>query len=240
MSQGCSFTYDGHNWTPVQLPASLGINKQVSMVFDNLAMVSPEEGWMAGTLYGGSPSQVGFILHYFNGQWTVQYRLDNAQLGSLSMLSASDGWATGSTATFTNTPANGMPTVAQTSHPLLLRYVQGKWTTATNLLSDPSAGAGQIQILSATDGWMTGQNISTWLHYNGKQWLPVTFPALKTLIVVNLSVQFLSATEGWAVGTQIINAQSVQTGHGTSYRSDDNVPLLLHFHDGAWSIFHSP
>ncbi len=237
---GLLIHYDGKSWTPEQLPASLGINKQVVMAFDDVAMISPDEGWASGTIFGGALSQVGVILHYLHGQWTVQYLLNNAGLGSLSLLSASDGWATGDTVTNTTTPVNDTPTPIEASHPLLLHYIQGKWTNVTDSLNNVSDGIGQIAMLSATDGWMIGPNDTTMLHYNGQQWLPVSLPGAKNLPVIFLRMQLLSATEGWAVGMQIVGAQAVPNGHGVGYRGGNLATLILHFHNGVWSVYTSP
>ncbi len=241
---GLILHYDGKSWTEQPLPAILGASTQDNKGFGGLAMISPTEGWVIGDWHGGSPAQIGIILHYVHGQWTIQDSIDNASISSISMLSATDGWAVGYTTADTPTnasgtppPSNGQPPSTITIHPLLLHYTRGKWVPVTNLLDGQFSTGALIAMASAKDGWMISSDPVVMLHYNGQRWLPVPTPAMpKSSFLFITRLVMLSPTEGWAVGfnSPAARPETVQ-GH-TIYFPEGFAPLILHYHNGAWSV----
>jgi hypothetical protein len=245
---GLLLHFDGHTWTPQTLPANLA-NSQQAVDLGNVTMISPTEGWLLATVYGGSPPQVGFILHYTHGQWTIQDRIDNASVGSIWMPSATDGWATGITLTDTPTDANGTPqtsntTPLPTTRLLLLHYIQGKWVDVTNSYSSLFNGAGLDHVSglvatpSVSDGWMIGGDPLVLLHYDGQQWLSVPPPAMpKTTLPFISRLVMASPNEGWAVGFSELDVREKTQQGLTVYSSDGMAPLILHYHNGVWSVY---
>lgn len=62
-----------------------------SQTLSSISMVSPTEGWAAGLDPSASGSAA--FLHYANGQWTPAGTLGHGPVVSISMGSATDGWA---------------------------------------------------------------------------------------------------------------------------------------------------
>lgn len=125
------------NWAEV-VPA------QASIL--DVAVVSQDDIWAAGsagTDHGGET----LLMHYDGARWQVSPdTLDNAQLYSISMVSATEGWAAGST--------NGTP--------LLLHYTSGHWRDArasidVGALRDHKIILTQVRMATATSGWALGQ-----------------------------------------------------------------------------------
>jgi photosystem II stability/assembly factor-like uncharacterized protein len=238
---GLLLHYDGKSWTEQPLPASLGASIQDNKGFDGLTMISPTEGWVIGDWHGGSPAQIGIILHYTHGQWAIQDRIDNASLTSISMLSATDGWATGYTTTYTPANASGTPPASNgeiTNRPFLLHYTRGKWVPVTNSLSGQFNIGALISMTSAQDGWMMSATPFALWHYNGQDWLPVAAPALpKTNIRFITRLEMLSPTEGWAIGFYGTGGRTIQQDQGQVVVGPVTfVPLILHYHNGVWSV----
>ncbi len=225
--------YNGKTWTAQPLPAGLGLGPSTYQVESTLAMISPTEGWATYTVFQEPqstpkpqwPSKAS-ILHYANGVWTVQKSIPgNAVLESISMTSATDGWAV------------GLLDAASDSPPaLLFHYTQGRWVQVDNNL--PSAG--WVSVVSATDGWMTVGDLQTLAHYNGSQWVPVAFsPAVKRALgdYVISRLYMTSTTEGWAVGRA--NYREVNPPTLNRPGEEGANALILHFHNGVWSIVNS-
>lgn len=218
-----------------------------------IAMVSPTEGWIGGSDDSGT-SQDSFFLHYTAGQWQRVAApgapgFHTLGINSIAMLTADDGWAV--------EPAirEGSGTMAT----LLLHYGNGAWhtvgapvdATLTSVSGISSrlawmVGAatgitggifqyydGQIlqiysptpnilhavTMISPTDGWAVGDGAAT-LHWDGTQWTKVGFVIHGVAL---MGVAFTSPGEGWAVG----NALNVGS----------NVPLMLHYSGGTWSVY---
>ncbi len=128
---------------PGKISAQLPANNWLS----DLTMVSPDEGWAVGSVSSASvvsssgggaiiptpslqslESTRALILHFHNCTWTpVATDYPGARLLSISMDSASDGWAVGN--------ASGKP--------LALHYTNGAWTSVT--LPEQSALQGSFE-----------------------------------------------------------------------------------------------
>src|SRR6266851_1863537 len=134
---GSVFRYDGTTWT--QLPKACDECR-----INALDLVSPNEGWAIGSRYNSSQ---GIILHYQYGKWTLQSGTTTPGLLSISMLSPTDGWATG---------GNGQ----------IFRYAHEHWTQVD---SPTNQELSQISMLSSTDGWAVGR-LGTILHYQDGSW----------------------------------------------------------------------
>lgn len=146
----------------------------------SISMVSPTEGWAAGTDYSTFP----LLLHYTGGRW-VRFAIQDAAntqivIHQVQMLSADEGWAIGRNSVMNNP-----------STYYLLHYLHGTWTVNEKKLRLLS-----FSMLSATDGWAVGR-LGVIARYQQGQWVSVRSP-----VDVDLSaVQMCSASDGWAVGT---------------------------------------
>lgn len=130
-------------------------------------------------------------------------------LTSVSMNSASDGWAVGNT--------HGLP--------LLLHYAADHWDRVTNVvggLQPANLTLTQVAMVSATEGWAVGgyQDFSNSvfgliLHYTEGRWMPQMSLPNATLN----GLVMLSASEGWAVGA-----------------TSNQQAVLLHYTGGAWNV----
>jgi hypothetical protein len=233
--------YNGRVWTAQPLPGSLGAGTQNDVQLYGLSMLSTGEGWAVGIMqpkpaasadiagyarFSSGQNFTGIILHYTNGQWTVQQTFTSAALYSISMDAADDGWVVGS-------GAFGVGTAA----PFLAHYTQGRWVQAANPLGNARSdieGFTQVAMVSAAEGWITTLTqdksaLPVLLHYTGARWVSVALPALPDTRTVTLSgIAMLSAAEGWVVGSRYATPQA-------SSSVSKVVPLLLHYLDGAWS-----
>ena len=113
------------------------------------------------------------LVHFDGKRWQISpdYFM-NAGLSSISMVSASEGWAVGN---------------AIGNQPVMLHYTDGHWRDAKQSLqlsatSAPLATVFQVRMASATAGWAlaqgTGADQSTWiLQYlrvgAAFRWVPV-------------------------------------------------------------------
>lgn len=225
---GAIFRYAG--WGIGTTSPGPGTPYDAKTLYD-VAMVSPEEGWAVGqsftfTVTKEHPEGVNergnvLILHYLHGSWSAVDVPVEGTLTSISMVSAADGWAV------------GYYSGGQQQTPLLLHYDGRRWQQVT--IAAQTGQPWQVQMLSATDGWMAGQHFtqagqalsSVW-HYDGQTWTPQALPAtlnrylgVDSQMVSNLSM--LSATDGWALGTR------------TFYLSGRST-VLLHYTGGQWNV----
>ena len=125
-------------------------------------MVSAGEGWVVGGW--------GTILHYTGGSWNTVTSLTPNPLGSVFMVSASEGSAVG--------------------YLTILHYSGGSWSNYTTTYELHS-----VSMVNPTEGWAVGDD-GTILHYSGGSWSPVKSPTTNEL----WSVFMVSASDGWAVG----------------------------------------
>jgi hypothetical protein len=248
--------YDGQAWTPQPLPASLnlGFEKNTLELF-GLSMLSASDGWAVGYLIFPStesyptipPSSV--ILHYTGGHWIIDSTIKGASLQSISMASTDDGWAAGHTDTYTPSNAGGTPGTTDSITGLLLHYTGGQWTRVANPLATPSGkyeGSLLEVVLDApADGWLVGEALIDTpglLHYNGTDWTPVSLPAASTFkgdtrFYTIASIAIVSTTEAWAVGYKFSTAAGgIPNPQGYGYQPTV-TPVILHYHQGAWSIY---
>jgi hypothetical protein len=195
-----------------------------------VTVLSANDIWAIGSIIPSEQLPASQIVHYDGKQWQVSSTYTSTWLRSISMDSASDGWAVGITDANSNTDPNAKP--------FFLHYTGGTWVTVTitNMTFRPS----QVQMLSANDGWafgLEGDNQAAF-HYSNGAWreVPVTLPTqASTLDMPSYSagsapptpqlnhtpqfthVQMFSDTEGWAIG---------------AYQSNNFVWRL---HNGQWS-----
>jgi hypothetical protein len=189
------------------LPANSG--------FSSLAMVSPDEGWAVGSIgpigLNDDPSGIStLILHFHNCVWEpVSTSFPKAWLSSVSMGSATDGWAIGTT---------------NSNSPLVLHYVNGVWKQVTL----PGEGAlngiyTSVHMLSADEGWIViahsknSQGFMSYglLHLFNGQWSEVAIPVPGVEDVLPVA-----PNEVWVAGS----ASNIQED-----------PVLYHYQAGTWT-----
>lgn len=233
--------YDGQTWTQEEPLATLSPFRHSILAAQALAMVSPTEGWVVGTLISSAQSDTlpplprgkdgAVILHYVAGHWSLAVQIPDGMLAAISMASATEGWAMGNTEG--THPATPTPAVQQT--PLLLHYAGGRWKQVANPVANPVVCClSTITMRSASDGWAAGPEsgleprpLATILHYTGGRWTAVRVPVRSGMEATITRIMMLSATEGWAVGS---------LRRFGSDAPDDTTPLLLHYQHGGWTL----
>ena len=187
--------------------------------FGALDMVSPDEGWAVGAIVGdpNSPqygSQYSLILHYAHCAWTPPGGIfPGVGLSSVSMGSARDGWALGTTSL---------------GGPFALHYTNGSWLPVSPL---PGANAlrsdiylySSVRMLSANEGWITfnrvkdrsGNLTQGLLHLSNEKWSLVEAPflAIETVLPV-------APNDAWVVGYASLARQT---------------PAMYHYQAGTWT-----
>jgi hypothetical protein len=122
-------------------------------------MLSESDGWAAG-LTNASPQGM-FLAHFDGAAWTrVQgpAATDPTELHTITMVSATEGWAGGDRLQATNV------------EPVALHYRNGQWET---LQVPASGGIEKIVMVSAAEGWAAaGGGIAGLLHYQNGRWTP--------------------------------------------------------------------
>lgn len=199
-----------------QLPANTWLNE--------LAMVSPDEGWAVGSISSTASSRGGgaisptpdlqqsagaLILRFRNCAWTpVATNYPGARLMSISMDSANDGWAVGN--------ASGKP--------LALHYTNGAWTSvALSQQSAPQGSYAQVRMRSADEGWIVvesqsdqmGNTSSGLLHLANGQWSGVNAPIRHVADVLPAGQD-----DAWVAGVASVSPLT---------------PALYHYHAGQWT-----
>lgn len=254
-------------------PALVAINPQTSLPFGGelktLQAMASNNVWALGyapvtSLIMGkaTPTPVApgkwesynFFGHFDGQKWAVIPVLDtNITLTSLSMDSATDGWAVGGT----------NDTV---SHGVLFHYTDGQWKR----VSMPGIGPlSKVRMLSATEGWVLGDvngdqtqpesaHASLILHYEDGAW-NVAPNRLARGAMIDLSMD--SASHGWVVGfdgrigrysggqwtewpqsgggdLQSISSPSATNawavGQTRGSPTSQPAPIVLHFDGHAW------
>lgn len=128
------------NWADV-LPAG-------SRVLD-VAVVSPTDIWAVGEVSTGA-AFVSLQMHFDGRYWQRSPdQFPFVQLNSISMVSADEGWACGTT-------GDGKP--------VMLRYSGGHWRDATATMDTrvfklPQATLWKVEMASATAGWALGEAV---------------------------------------------------------------------------------
>ncbi|HET9979168.1 MAG TPA: hypothetical protein VFQ32_01895, partial [Ktedonobacterales bacterium] len=128
-SAGCA-----PNQITARLPARSFLN--------DLAMISPKEGWAVGSVLDANSGPANMLIaHYQNCAWTPIATDDPGMtLMSVSMTSASDGWAVGGS-------GDGKP--------LALHYTGGAWQPVALPGEDRRDGVYDlVRMRSADEGWI--------------------------------------------------------------------------------------
>jgi photosystem II stability/assembly factor-like uncharacterized protein len=116
-----------------------------------------------------------------DGTWQTVSSPTDAELISVAMASANEGWAVG----WDNRMYGGM-------YGVILHYTNRAW----QIVSSPTdAGLFSVAMVSAKYGWAVGVDGAI-LHYTNGVWQEVSSPTRSGL----RSVSMVSASEGWAVG----------------------------------------
>jgi hypothetical protein len=239
-TRGALFHYDGQTWTFQQVPASLNPN----LYFFGLSMVSSTEGWAVGNYDTSAGSEGGVpclsansaILHYQDGQWTVQSTIKGAHLNAISMASAGDGWASGP-----KTDACG-DDISGTS--VLMHYTQGQWKQVTHPLPGSNAtGFYLVRMASAGDVWMatSGDPASTraLLHWNGTTWQETSLPTSTDATALEISsIATIAPGDAWALGMRATSAQEGTPAAGGQSQLVIS-PVIFHYTNGAWQVVQS-
>lgn len=211
--------YDGKSWTKQDLPTPAPLHLQ-DYKLSGIAMVSETEGWTVGTTYYVPPNDptssnmtaIGVVLHYSGGAWTVARTCQQCELATVSAASAASVWIGGDYLVLRRPPNPA------SLKPLLWQLNSGVWQDAP--IPNPKgysalAGSiGTIQMLSATEGWMSAsiapaspdnrpsnlppEYIPLYRLQNG-QWAEVSFSSIP--VPYNGYVfAFVSPDEFWAMG----------------------------------------
>ena len=219
----------------------------------SISMVSASEGWaVGGQDWNSSRSDDGsgttVLYHYKNGRWSLIYiPISNPAISdgshpvlqTVSMVSATDGWAAGSFengpyAFFLHYDGTSWKEVDPLVTPSELQYFGGK--PHVPAFFDLST----LQMLSATDGWAAGGTLPqsddfALLHYTGSAWVSTKVddphcyqtipPTPESYTCMFMGLDMISPVEGWAVGIS-----------GYSGASDTEAAVIAHVAGGQWSI----
>jgi hypothetical protein len=210
----------------------------------SISMVSPTEGWAAGYEIAPPPKDASgptaLLMHYTRGAWSTIHTTFKGMLNSISMVSATDGWAVGI----------GMAADDAGMGALILHYDGHTWQQLTSPVQRGVANEMlySVQMLSATDGWLAGNDPyaggGDYLddgpvigHYDGQDWSGQPPPASlnvgpKGNILNMRSLSMLSATEGWAVGTLTRIGQPDDPASLTT----PPAAVILHYTGGQWEV----
>ncbi len=162
-----------------------------------------------------------------------------AELFSLSMLSADDGWAVGTQGT-------------------ILHYTGGNWVSVKSPIDTYLLA---ISMANANDGWIVGAShyngttqLGTMLHYVNGAWTLTPNPTTSYLDAITM----LSPYEGWAVGRDILHyvdgrwAKVPNPDGGTLSRSSVAMTsansgwavsadgFIMHYTGDTWVNWNSP
>jgi hypothetical protein len=210
-------TNDGHsNVLPTQgtcAPADITAHLPTNGDFGVLAMVSPNEGWALGSVTDpvSGMAMSSLILHYKNCTWTaLPISYPGVGFSGISMGSATDGWAIGST---------------DSGAPFALHYTGGAWKSAPPPGKSVLGGGvySQVHMLSADEGWITfnhpkdrqGNLTQGLLHLVNGRWSVVNtpFPGIDNILPV-------APNDAWVLGDTTESQQ---------------VPDLYHYRAGTWT-----
>jgi|GEM_PF-5026790 len=196
--------YQNGIWTPQSVPFD---KKQIAA----LAMITATDGWVA--------SQHS-MWHYHDGTWTEDANLGAGQPDDLNMLSATDGWAKGSSSN-----PKARPLTNDIWH-----YDGVSWrpiTIPATLVSTNSYAIDQL-FMQSQSGWATlvvNQGSTTLdnhlLRYDHGTWSLVTLPLNAVPNLWVRSIVTVGANEAWAIANTLGNPEHV---------------VLLHYLNGAWQV----
>lgn len=169
-------------------PKGEGYAGSADITLTSISMVSPDEGWAAGSI-SGAPRCI--LMHYQRGLWTIVPKpaglAQNAGITQVQMLSATDGWALSSTQVSLN---DGQGSTAPAG--VILHYDGTTWTIAVPQTRAPLL---RLSMDSPTDGWAVGSS-GLLLRYDGHTWSEVHDSGFAALGNVTL-VDALSPRDVW-------------------------------------------
>jgi len=243
--------YDGSSWKPSAEPPVNGYLRLESVSF-----ATPNDGWAVGQIIpfnSATTLAAGVLLHYSGGQWQTAETIPQADVYGVSMISPTEGWATGERYTL-ETSSEGSR--ANPAGALLLHYAGGQWSESTpNPATAYGYGAtlGPVTFLSPTDGWIVGSpgvaqsellpngqsiRIATLLyHFVGGRWVLVPAPTSTVKDSINLvSVTPYPNGDLWAVGSASVPISQMPTGPAGAGYEMALTPFVAHYHAGQWSI----
>lgn len=221
-------------------PGALRASLPAHATIRDISMTSAREGWAVGWISDGTETQATppktLLMRFEDCQWRpVGDSIPAAQLLSVSMTSAADGWALGATVTdFSVSQGNGV-----TQHEWIgatmfaLHDVNGVWQRVS-LPTAAQSVSGKVRMTTSGDGWMlidSGKSHTnpysatyayTLLHYQDGAWTPtpLTFDTSGSLILWNLAA--MTPNDCWIVG----------------YGPDaGDTFAVAHYHDGAWTTW---
>lgn len=199
----------------------------------DLSFSSAHDGWAVGGIrFPDPPGQTNVaakatLIHYQDGVWTAGGdAFQNLALDGVSMVSATDGWATGMVDVKSPTD--------RFTGAVLLHYTSGHWTqVATPALA--TFAPRTIHMFSLDSGYMTGvvnvpstsapgsvdQRMALAIYQDGA-WKLVT----TSFAFPNSQVVMVSASEGWASAMKdLTKPGGVQNQQATIY----------HYVNGVWT-----
>ncbi|MGH2514108.1 MAG: hypothetical protein ACRDHP_00480, partial [Ktedonobacterales bacterium] len=244
------YHYKNGSWTPYTIsPRIPGVSYLTAISMD-----SPTDGWAVGGYYQGpafdARAMRSLLLHYDGTAWHQVTGPINDALGSVYMLSATDGWAL-TEITRDNVPeilhfdgtswhAQGVPAGTYSNANDMLNFTglaalpdgeawvgvvlfpQGNTSTSSGNSASSSTGPGQ----EGSSG-QPAYPSSVILHYTGGAWTVQT--RLANAIVNGIGVS--SQGDGWAVGQNIAAPPPGAPQPGTSAQA----PLFLRYFGGQWT-----
>lgn len=207
-------------------PAALRATIPAHARMGELSMTSARSGWAVGSIVTGAnlanPSFQTLLLRFEQCQWTpFGDGIASAELDSVSMISATDGWAVGETHAGVDGADNAL---------LALHYSGGVWQQVSVPAAPSGVVGAKVRMTSAGDGWMLldmgGRHVTpyqkqysyTLLHLQNGVWTPVplSFDQSGTSILWDIATN--SADDCWIVG------------YGSANTFD-----VAHYHQGAWT-----
>ncbi len=147
----------------------------------------------------------------------------NAEISDMVLTGPTSGWAVGAI-----DAAQQQGTYQQS---LILQLKDCQWSPAGPML--PNVGLLEVAMISSDEGWMIGnddvKSSGVMLHLTHGQWQTIT-PALPSIARNGgyYHISMLSATEGWLIEF-LPKSSDGQTNQ-----------LLLHLHEGTWSVVTTP
>jgi hypothetical protein len=209
------------NWAEV-IPA------QASIL--DVAVVSQDDIWAAGSA-GTDHGIETLLMRYDGARWQVSPdTFDNAQLYSISIVSATEGWAAGST--------NGTP--------FMLHYTNGHWRDATasidvGALRDHKIVLTTVRMATATSGWALGQGDQAPQHTTQiLQYLKVgsTYRWEPTEAFIGATLNALSVVsdhEAWMAGQNGLKIIIVRVT--ITYLNNDPNSIVTNRYSHSWETF---
>jgi hypothetical protein len=196
---------------------------QISL--DSIAMVSSNEGWVAGSRFITGPcncvgTQTGLVLlHYLHGQWQ-QTTVPGASAfidGTLSFRSPDEGWLV----------ANGAGSQLDNA---LFHYVAGTWQRVSLPTAIAQGVSSPITVVGPNDIWFTSfltldsiSQASTGDIVHWQNGHSTTYPLPRNSFASSLS--FPAPNDGWMTG-------STHTDFNDTMPAQ---PLLWHFDGMQWT-----